>query len=85
MPVILRPTMTDEEILTHIAQTYADPSNWESYEKDYGVYPGAVERDPFAFRDRGDYARLGLSMIAERRKVRDFNTMDFDGGIDGSL
>lgn len=67
MPTVLNNDMTDEEILVAIVRDYADPSNWESYEKDYGE-GRPVMRSPWSSRDRGEHARRGLKIIEERKK-----------------
>lgn len=66
MPLILNEDMTDEEILQAIAQTYGEPSNWEPYEKDYGV-GRPIMRPAWTFRDKGEYARRGLEIIEARK------------------
>jgi hypothetical protein len=58
--------MSDEEILRLVADTYANPSNWEPYEKDYGV-GRPVMRQPWGYRDKGQYAQIALKYIEERK------------------
>ena len=66
MPTVLQKTMTDKEVLEAIAKAYADPSNWEEHEKDYG--DGILIRPSWSDRDKGQYARHGLEIISRSMK-----------------
>lgn len=58
---------SDEEILEIVVKTYADPANWEVYEKDIGN-GRFIERQPWGKRDKGEYARIALEYIKQRRE-----------------
>jgi len=58
---------TDEEILRMVAETYANPANWESYEKDYSNGGRPIMRTAWGIRDKGRYAELALKYIKERK------------------
>ena len=65
MPVVLYDDMSEREILKHVANTYADPSNWEPYEKDMGH--GVFMVEPWSARDKGAYARRAVEMVGSKR------------------
>lgn len=73
MPIVLTSVMTDQEVLRHVAEAYADPDNWKPYEKDYGSSCHVVERMPWGVRDQGDYARNALNLINSRNTERKTN------------
>lgn len=64
MPGLPNNQMTNEELLMLVAETYADPLYWEPVEKDTGA--GIVIRRPWAFRDRGFFAKTVLDYIKKR-------------------
>lgn len=63
---VLRSDMSDEEILLATVRDYACESNYEGYEKDYGV-GRPVMRAPWIRRDNGDHARRALEIIEGRK------------------
>lgn len=65
---MLHKEMSELEILRHVAQTYADPSNWEEWEKDFGGgHIGTIS--PWITRDKGWYAQHALKMIKEKNSA----------------
>lgn len=58
---------TDEEVLRHCVCEYADFSNYEPYEKDYGV-GRPVMLTPYFARNPRDYAEQTLKFLEERQK-----------------
>lgn len=65
---------TNEEVLMLAIKEYANPSNYESYEKDYGE--GAVaERMPYIAREPRQFANDVLAFIAARM-VKKVDTTD---------
>jgi len=65
MPVVLYDDMSEREILMHVANTYADPSNWAPYEKDMGEGEFIVEA--WSARDKGSYARRAVEIVSKKR------------------
>jgi hypothetical protein len=62
---VIYETMSTEEILKIIVRDYADPSNYEPYEKDYGEGP-LVMRSPWISRDKGAHARRAMEILKAR-------------------
>lgn len=60
---------TDEEVLRHCVKEYANPSNYEPYEKDYGV-GRPVMRTPMFAREPRDYAERTLQFLNQRQANR---------------
>lgn len=58
---------TDEEVLLNCVKEYANPSNYEPYEKDYGV-GRPIMRTPLFARDIHDHAKRTLQFLAERKE-----------------
>lgn len=73
MPAILHNDMTELELLRHTVAAYADESNWEEYEKDYGTDERGrqmlVMREAWIRRDNGWMARRALELIAAKKPV----------------
>lgn len=73
MPAILHNDMTELELLRHTVAAYADESNWEECEKDYGTDERGrqmlVMRSPWSSRDKGWMARRALELIAAKKPV----------------
>lgn len=66
MVTFLHQGMSDAELLEAALSAYAEPANYQSYEKD--IDNGRmVEIRPWINRDEGRYARLALQMIHDRR------------------
>lgn len=61
--------MTDEELLLLVVREYADPANWEEYEKKMAPGRPSIIR-PWAHRDSGFHARRALEIIENRRQSR---------------
>ena len=61
--------LTDEEVLTLILKEYANPSNYEPYEKDYGN-GAVVERMPYIASHPRQRAEDVLAFIAARKEAR---------------
>lgn len=59
--------MTDEEILLACVEEYADPSNYEVYEKDMGF--GPQDTMPAFASNKGSYARNVLAYLKLRKQV----------------
>lgn len=57
--------MSDEELLLQCVQEYADPQNYEPYEKDYGTGRPAM-RMPAIARGKGCHARATLEAYNNR-------------------
>lgn len=58
--------MTEKELLQLCVDTYANPANYEPYEKDYGV-GRPVEKVPAFASERGQFARRVKELIADRQ------------------
>lgn len=73
MPQVLRKDMTEIELLRHTVAAYADESNWEAYEKDYGTDERGRQilamRSPWSERDKGWMARRAQELIAAKKPV----------------
>ncbi len=70
MPLVLSDEstkhMSDEQLLLQCVKEYADPGNYELYEKDYGV-GRFVERMPAIATGKGCHARRTLEVYNERK------------------
>ena len=60
--------MTDEQLLRSCVEEYANPDNYEPYEKDYGNGV-SVDRMPAIARSKGEYAREIIAFIEARKVV----------------
>ena len=60
--------MSNEELLMTVMKEYADPANWESYEKDMGSGKPSII-SPVCFRDKGLQAQHALALIARRTET----------------
>lgn len=81
MPIILSEhnlkQFTNEEVLLLALKELANPSNYETYEKDYGE-GAVVERMPYVGRNPRQYAQDVISFLAARnaRMVEKVDTTD---------
>lgn len=58
---------SNEELLEIVVKTYADPANWEAYEKDFDGSGRFAVITGWGFRDQGAYARMALGILEQRR------------------
>jgi hypothetical protein len=66
--------LTDEEILLLCVKEYADPENYESYEKDYGR-GRKLDRLPYIAKHKHQYAQDILTYLAARKESRSHGEM----------
>ena len=63
MVSVLNDKMTKDQLVQAVLYDYADPANWESYEKDMGY--GAFDVAPWITRDKGRHAGRALELLAQ--------------------
>lgn len=67
MPLIIRPEMTELEILRCVADTYGSASNYEAFDKDVDGSGRCALITPWVSRDQGAYARNAMKIIEAKR------------------
>ena len=87
MPIILSEhnlkQFSNEEVLTMALRELANPSNYETYEKDYGE-DAMVERMPYIGRNPRQYAQDVLTFLAGRM-VKKVDTADLKSASESCI